>query len=119
MSATDLYYSTDGELFNTDDLTELDLEDGQTYWQGERVDLKPSELVGDYVAANVIESMQESLFDEVGEPSQDRMNISVEAEQELLQLMRDWADKHAAISCWKIKNAKEMTFTAGYEADAS
>lgn len=114
MSAPDLCYSTDGELFNTGDLTELDLVDGQTYWQGERVEIKPAELVGDYVAAQVIERMNESLFDLVGELSEDGLHISDCEEKELLQIIKKWANKRATVSCWKIKNAKEMTFVSGY-----
>lgn len=116
MKATDLYYSLDGSIFNTDDLTELDLEDGQTYWQGERVDIKPSSLVDDYVAAQVIERMNEALFDMVGDMSEDRLHISDCEEKELLQIIRKWADKRATLSCWKVENAKEMTFSKGYEA---
>ena len=119
MSAPDLYYSADGELFNTDDLTELDLVDGQTYWQGERVDIKPSDLVGDYVASQVIERMNESLFDMVGEISEGKLHISDHDEKELLQIIKRWSNNRAIVDCWKVKNAKEMTFTAGGGADES
>lgn len=115
MNAPDLYYSTDGELFNTDDLTELDLVDGQTYWQGERVEIKPSELISDYIAAQIIERMEESLFDLVGELSEDRLLVSDQQENELLKIVKAWADSEVKIDCWKIKNVKEMTFNEGWE----
>jgi hypothetical protein len=117
MNAPDLYYSTDGEVFNTDDLTELDLVDGQTYWQGERVQFKSSELVSAGFAADIIERMQELLYDEFGDHAEDAMSISEESEAELLQIVRNWADQHAIVKCSKIKNVKEMTFHAAWEPD--
>ena len=72
MSDKDYVYSSDGELFNADEVDELSLDDGDIYYRAERESIKPSNLVVSFMASEVIERMQESLFDEVGEVAEDR-----------------------------------------------
>lgn len=118
MSDKDYVYSSDRELFNAEQVEELSLEIGDTYYRAERQEVKPSELVTEWVASEVIEKMQENLFDEVGEVSEGNLNISDEAEADLLQMIKEWADKHATVNCWKAINIEETVF-AGYEKCAT
>ena len=107
----DLYYSKDGETFNDESLQDLDLEVGENYWFGEREDIKPSDIVSDFAVSEIIERMSENLFDLVGEYAEDRLDVTDEAEADLLKIIKDWADKNAAISCYKVINVKSGIFT--------
>ena len=107
----DLYYSKDGETFNEESLHDLYLEVGENYWFGEREDIKPSDMVSDFVVSEIIERMSENLFDVVGEHAEDRLHVSDEAEADLLAVIKDWADKNAVISCYKVINVKSGIFT--------
>lgn len=118
MEDKDYVYSTDNEIFNADQVEELSLEVGDTYYRAEREDVNPSDLVTEWVASEVIEKMNENFYEEVGEVAESNLNISEEAESELLQLIKDWADKHATVSCWKAINVEELTFE-GYEKCAT
>ena len=108
---TDLYYSKDGDTFNDESLQDLDLEVGDNYWFGEREDIRPSDMVSEFVASEVIERISENLFDVVGEHAEDRLDVSDEAEADLLEMIKDWADKNATISCYKVINVKSGIFT--------
>ncbi len=107
----DLYYSKDGETFNDESLQDLDLEIGDNYWFGECEDIQPSDMVSKFVAAEVIERMSENLFDVVGEHAEGRLDVSDEAEADLLEMIKEWADKNATISCYKVINVKSGIFT--------
>lgn len=62
--------------------------------------------------------MNENLFEEVGEVAEGHLDISDEAEADLLQSIKDWADKHATVNCWKAINIEKMVFE-GYEKCAT
>ena len=117
MEGKDIYYSTDGELFNADDLSELGLNDGDYYYQGERKDFKPSELVSEIVTTYVTESLDEGLAEEVGELADGNLHVSEEAESELLELIKAWADKHVRISCWGITSVEKKQYFAAESSD--
>lgn len=110
MSDKDYVYSSDQELFNAEQVEELSLDDGDNYYRAEREHIKPSDLVVSFMASEVIERMQESLFDEVGEIAEDHLDISDEAEADLLQMIKDWADKNATVNCWKAINIEQLVF---------
>lgn len=116
MSDKEFYYSTDEELFNAESVDELCLEDGDTYYRCEKQEIKGSELISQYIAENIIESMGEILYDEVGEVAQDRLDVSDEAIKDLLLVLESWADKHAKISCWKAVNVESFTYAANEAA---
>ena len=109
----ELYYSKnpfDGN-WCTDDITELDLEKGDTYFVGERQDIEPADLVPEWLASEVIERMEELLYDEVGEVAEGRLHICSGAEEGLLSLIREWANNNVTLSCYKINSIKEEVYT--------
>lgn len=55
MEGKDYVYSSDRELFNAEQVEELSLEIGETYYRAEREDVKASDLVTEWVASEVIE----------------------------------------------------------------
>ena len=108
----ELYYSKNpfyGKWCN-DGIDELGLEEGDTFFVGEREDIPPSDLVPDWIASEVIERMEELLYDEVGEVAEGRLHIISGAEKELLCLIREWANINVSLSCYKINNIKESIY---------
>ena len=110
MSEKEYWYSTDEEWFSAESVEELGLEDGDTFYRCERQDMKGCELITGYMADSIIEQMQENLWEEVGESAGDRLSVSDQAVEKLHMLLRDWANKHAEINCWKAINVKEFVF---------
>ena len=113
MSDAELYYSSCGEDFNAENPEDLCLNDGDTYYRGERQDIKPRELVGDWFAAGVIEQMGEQLYDIIGELAEDGLQISDEAKDQLQKMIEDWADKNATVSCYRVVDVVELTYSSG------
>lgn len=109
MSA-EIYYSRDGEMFNGECLEDLDLEIGDTYYFGESQEIKPSSLIPKFAVDELLERMDENLFDEVGELAEDRLHVSDEAKADLLEFMQKWADENVTVSCYKVINVKEAVF---------
>jgi hypothetical protein len=112
MADKDLYYSTDGELFNAEDVGALGLSDGDIYYQGERKDIKASALLSDIVVTYVLENLDEGLSEEVGDLANGNLHVSEEGESELLELIKAWADKHVQIGCWGITNVEQKQYFA-------
>jgi hypothetical protein len=110
MEDKEYYYSTDEEYFSSESVDELCLNDGDTYFRCEKEEVKGSALVSFYAAESIIEGMNELLYEEVGECAVDRLHVSDDAINELHQLLKDWADKNASISCWKAVNVQQFTF---------
>lgn len=110
MSEPEYYYSKyDDEWEHCNETPkDLDLEVGQTYYRAERQDVDPSDLVSEWAASNVIETMQELLYDEVGDAAEGRLHVSDEAEKELLTMIKQWASKNVTLSCFKLANVVEL-----------
>ena len=110
MSDVEFYYSSCGEVFNAENPEDLCLDDGDVYYRGEKKSIEPRNLVGDWCASGVIERMDESLYDNVGEISESCLQISDESQDELQKLIEDWADKHVTITCYSIINVVELKY---------
>ena len=103
-------YSTDEENFNWESLSELiednELEVGSAYWEADAIPVTHADNIH---VGNILEYMDERLYDEVGEIADcDYSNVTHEAELELRDLMLAWAEKHVKLRYWKVRNAKEM-----------
>jgi len=96
-------YSSCGEIFN-DDCACYD--NGDTYWSGDKREVSPSDLIGDWAVMSLFESMQEQLYDEVGEVA-DTFEMSKLAEKELLEAIKDAVDKHLTVRCFGVDNIEE------------
>lgn len=115
MSDVELYYSSCGEVFNADSPDDLCLDDGDTYYRGERQDIEPRKLIGDWCAAGVIEQMGEQLYDIVGEFAESGLQISEQAQDQLQKMIEDWADKNATVSCYRVANVVELQYKSDAE----
>ena len=106
-------YSLDDETFNHDSLGEL-LDDmagdedglyvGRPYYEANCEVMTTEHLADDSAVYSLLERMDEDLFEEVGEISDnDFTSVSPEARAELLALVRGWVDKHVNVSrYWRI-----------------
>lgn len=104
---SEIVYSRDGERFGGYSLD--DFEQGDSYYSGERSDVQPSSLVGKYVIDGILEQMDENLADICGEAAEDALSLSSDKQDELEKIIRDFMDKHCAISCYHVVNIQEHT----------
>ena len=103
MKPVDKVYSTDGEVFNYD---ELDFDIGDTYYSGDKVEIKPSELLFANVS-NIIDSMEEQLYDKVGDVYYGALSVSENSILKLERMLADFVDEHFSISCYAVDNIEE------------
>lgn len=104
MNTGDKCYSTCGEIFNYDS---PDFDEGDTYFDGTVMEITPSSLVSKWTVDNILEQMDEALYFECGEASEDALGLAGEHKEDLLQLIKNFMDKHASISCYKVEDVFE------------
>lgn len=97
-------YSADGEIFGNVELD--DLEGECCYYSGDSLPIKPSELITQWVVDDILERMDERLYDECGDVSEDAIRIENSAKEELKAFIMDFMDKHCKVSCYKVENVK-------------
>ncbi|AUR89124.1 hypothetical protein NVP1121O_096 [Vibrio phage 1.121.O._10N.286.46.C4] len=100
-------YSKCGEIFNTD---YSDFEVGETVYEGDRVDIKPSDMVYSSTATLILESMDEFLYETVGESAPD-FYMSDTDKLALNKLIRDFMDEHTEVGCFGVENTVSYTLT--------
>lgn len=100
----DKVYSRCGEVFNYDT---PDFDKGDTYYEGEAVEISPKDLVYDGVAYDIIESMEERLFEMVGEVADGNLNIEPQYVEQLQKYIEDFMERHAKVSCYHVVNVEE------------
>ena len=119
--STQTFYSTDNEAFNHDSIDALlDYMDnpqvGDVYYEADGVKLSPRAGINDWTVDSILESMNERIYDEIGESydGQECLDVSDEAKAELRQLLEAWATKHIDLSrYWKlIGDSRECSLTA-------
>lgn len=115
---TDIYYSTDEELFNDSELYEaaervfdhegVKIGDVAIVYSGEAIKYNASDFVRD-----ILEDMNERAYDEAGEFASDYPDCNAEQGKELKTaidyVVDTWANKHKLHpTFWGIKNKKEI-----------
>ena len=101
----EIVYSSCGEVFGVDDLA--DYEVGDHYFSGTKEEVKPSELVGKWIADTIVESMEESLYEVVGDLAEDALHLSESKQQGLLDIIKYYMDENVSISCYKVVDIEE------------
>lgn len=104
MNTGDLCYSTDGETF---DYSEPDLNIGDTYYSGKVLEISPSELVHKWCVDNIIEQMEEQLYERVGEAADDNFSISDKAKGELHSYIKEFMNKNSRVTCYQVTDIQE------------
>lgn len=110
---TEKCWSRDNERFykEFDSITD-DASAGETYYEGDCEDLKITDIVSRYAIKNFLESLDEAVYEEVGEYSDsDFYSVPNEAVTELTGLVREWANKHVNLPYYKVRNIVEKKFT--------
>lgn len=108
MKEGDTVYSTCGEVFNYD---QIDFDIGDSYYSGTVVEVKPESLVGKWTVDRILEQMDESLFEEVGEVAEDSLDLSQEKKDELFELIKNFMRDNASVTCYKVEDIKEHIVT--------
>lgn len=99
-------YSRDGERYFSD-IEDLGLEPGDGYFVGDQVEIQPGQLVRDFMVGEILEKMDEALYDEVGEVAEDAISLSEEDADVLHNLIVDFMNSRATVSCYKVVNIRE------------
>lgn len=107
---TDKCYSLTGEDFWTDDFTDLDIDIGSTYYVGTTVSINPKDLVYKWVVDDILERMDEALYEEVGEVAEGNLHLSEEHNNQLTEIIKTFMEEHAKVTCFKVVDIKERTF---------
>lgn len=115
-------YSLNNESFNYDEIGELfaDLEadgelyEGRVYYEADCKLAEPKDYANSHSVSWMLESLDEQLYDEVGEFSDnDFYNTTKEAKEELREFLESWITKHVNLGrYWKIVGkTREMVVT--------
>ena len=112
MSNAKIAWATDSENFRYASMEEAiesidtDHDEGLTVWFGEVVDIKPSDIIS---TVNIIDNMQSSICDQVGEAAEDwGSDITPEQEASLQAIIEKWVADNCPLHFWKIINVKEQ-----------
>lgn len=117
----DLCYSRDDEDFSFTELGDLmqdldndgELEPGRVYYEADCTPITHEYIVSEHEITHLLENLDEQVYEEVGEISDcDYTGVSVEAANELRQLVKAWAEKHVALRYWRIDGkSRAKTFS--------
>ena len=102
-------YSTCGEVFNYE---EPEFDTGDTYYSGDKVEVKPSSLLYSAVTY-MIDGMEEQLYERVGENGVGALYLSQEKKDELEKIIENFMDENVGISCYAVENIEEHVWIGG------
>ena len=113
-----IVYSRDGEIFQEDEgLIDDAREDwiaGEPeyggYYSGERRDIVVEDLVSDIVVEEILNGMDEALYDIVGEAAEDALYISDEKKEELRNIITNFISENCSCRCWAVDDVKYHNF---------
>ena len=113
-----IVYSRDGEIFQEDEgLIDDAREDwiaGEPeyggYYSGERRDIVVEDLVSDIVVEEILNGMDEALYDIVGEAAEDALYISDEKKEELRNIITNFIGENCSCRCWAVDDVKYHNF---------
>lgn len=97
-------YSRCGEIFNEEDPNEYEV--GETYYSGDKVAIKPSSLLWTSLEG-LVETMEEQLYDRVGEVAENGISYPKEASDLYEKLIQNFVDEHLKVECYAVENIKE------------
>ena len=100
-------YSKDGEVFNDEDLS--DYEQGELYYVGDKVTVKPSELVDKHCIETLMDQMLENLYGRVGEVADGNMDLAERMKEDLLNVIKRYVDESFKVTCYAVENIEEKT----------
>lgn len=107
-------YSTNGEDFYEEfcDIS-YDLEEGSIYYEGEQMYIAPENCISSYDVDSFLENLDCGLYDSIHAEEIDDcfQDVSKEAKEELLDLVKEWAGKHVKIPYWNVTNVVEKVAT--------
>ena len=113
-----IVYSRDGNFFYEDEgLIDDAREDWITgepevggYYSGVQKQILVEDLVSDCCVDEIIEHMEEALYDIVGELGEDRLSIAEEKKKELQRIIRNFMKDNCTCSCWAVDNVQYHSF---------
>ena len=108
-------HSLHGEIYNSEafDTKEEAIEDGRDNWGGEGFSVGQIydpiySIDGEWVA----DQLDQQLFDEIGEASEDSFSYSYEAFEDLSSMLTDalnrWFKKHGRPTCFGVNNVSDV-----------
>jgi hypothetical protein len=113
---TNKIYSLDGQLFHSDWLRMVSYTDelkvGDTYWEADQV----PETHDDYITSSFIDSILENLDESLSWNHGDYfdicyLDVTSEQNEELRQLILDWAKKNIELNVYRIVNPIQKVIT--------
>lgn len=104
MENGDKVYSTCGEVFHDD---EPDYDVGDHYYSGKIKKLIPSEVMYDSIVTQLMEQLEESVYEEVGEVACDNVHMADDKQEELLSIIKNFIDENVEIGCYKVIDVEE------------
>ena len=113
-----IVYSRDGEVFYDDEgiIQEArnDWEEGESeeggYYSGEQRCIDVASLVSDWAVGDIIESMDQALYDICGEVSEDALSITKEKKAELQKIITNFMKENCTCSCFAVDNVEYHSF---------
>lgn len=98
-------YSTDGELFDHTCMSDFDI--GDYYYKGKSKKLVPSEVMYGSIVWQLMEQLEESVYEECGDVACDNVYMAQDKQDELLVIIKEFLDKNAKISCFSVEDITE------------
>ena len=113
-----IVYSIDGETFYEDECLIDDAREdwitwepeGGGYYSGVQKQILVEDLVSDCCVDEIIERMEEALYDIVGELGEDRLSITYEKKKELQEIIRNFIKVNCSCSCWAVDSVQYHSF---------
>ena len=113
-----IVYSRDGNFFYEDegliDDARKDWITGEPevggYYSGVQKQILVEDLVSDCCVDEIIERMEEALYDIVGELGEDRLSITEEKKKELYEIIRNFMKENCTCSCEAVDNVQYHSF---------
>ena len=96
-------YSTCGEVFNYDT---PDFDEGDHYYSGDKVEIKPSDLLFSNVSA-LIDSMEEQLYERVGDIGEGSLSYEKGIHRKATKLLEKFVDENFSVGCYAVENIEE------------
>ena len=101
-------YSTHDEIFTEDSLGDLSLNEGDIYYTGTQVTIKPSELL--FNMDTLVELMQEELYDQVGDMAEN-FDPTEQQKERVFTVLKGAVNNYFDVNCWAVKDVEEHIYT--------
>lgn len=101
---TSKVYSSDGQMFNDEDTLAFNI--GETYYSGDKVIIKPSELVV-FNVQYIIDLMEDELYERCGEAADGGLDYSQKDKDNLHKLITDFVDDNFKVHSYAVENIEK------------